>query len=226
VACNGHDVCRDADLLHRDAHWPFRDVPGHLLERCVGSPLAKRMDLVKADWRSNLHVSAQLNVKVFFPDGRTHWSAVAMSNYAFDEKFYSIVADDFHIILSEEFDCFHIKSQLDPETLVDVKIKRTVPGFKVGKDGKTNYGDDPAYPWGCMKHIFWPQGVAEGTIEVKGEKIDVAGKAIFVMALQGMKPQHAGTSYSFSYPSCAALTVAKLPDGISSLSRARTCRPS
>ncbi|KAA8904657.1 oxidative stress survival, Svf1-like protein [Sphaerosporella brunnea] len=146
---------------------------------------------------ANLHVSAQLNVKVFFPDGRTHWSAVAMNNYAFHESFYSFFADGFSIILSEDHDSFHIKSQLDPETVVDVKIKRTFPGFKVGKDGKTNYGDDPANPWGCIRHIFWPRGVAEGTIEVKGEKVDVAGRALFVMALQGMKPHHAAARWNF-----------------------------
>jgi len=154
--------------------------------------------------RSNLHISAQLNVKVFFPDGRIHWSAKTMSDYAFDPTFRSFFAgengEDFSIVLNEAGDSYHIKSRLDPEVLVDVTIDRKVAGFKVGKDAKTNYGDDHANPWGCIRHIFWPKNSASGAVEVKGEKVDVAGKNIYVMALQGMKPHHAGTFLSLVRP--------------------------
>lgn len=150
---------------------------------------------------ANLHISAQLNVKVFFPDGRIHWSAKTMADYAFDPTFRSFFAgengEDFSIVLNEAGDSYHIKSRLDPEVLVDVTIDRKVAGFKVGKDAKTNYGDDPANPWGCIRHIFWPKNSASGVVEVKGEKVDVAGKNIYVMALQGMKPHHAAAKWNF-----------------------------
>lgn len=130
---------------------------------------------------------------MFFPDGRIHWSARTLENYGFDERKRSFAADDFSLILSDDGTSYKITSQLDPETLVDVTITRTVAGFKIGKDGKTNFGEDLKNPWGCIRHIFWPQAKSEGSITVKGEKFAVDGIAIFIIALQGMKPHHAGT---------------------------------
>jgi len=78
-----------------------------------------------------------------------------------------------------------------------VKITRTIPGFKVGQDGRTNYGEGPQYPWGCIRHVFWAKAESEGTVEVKNEKLDVAGKAVFILALQGMKPHHAASKWNF-----------------------------
>jgi len=117
-----------------------------------------------------------------------------MENFEFYEQKWSCRADGFSIEFFESNDCYHITSTLDSETMVDVKIYRSIPGFKVGKDGKTNFGNDPRNPWGCIRHLFWPKGRAEGNVKVKGKKLTVDGKAIFVMALQGMKPHHAGTT--------------------------------
>ncbi|KAI5820981.1 oxidative stress survival, Svf1-like protein [Pyronema omphalodes] len=147
---------------------------------------------------ANIHVSAQLNVKVFYPDGKIHWSAKTMDNYAFDEKKRSFGADNFRIELALDNNSYRIISNLDTETLVDVTITREIPAFKVGKDARTNFGDDAANPWGCIRHLFWPKGKAEGTLTVKGEKIDAAGGAVFIMALQGMKPHHAASKWNFA----------------------------
>lgn len=119
-----------------------------------------------------------------------------MENYGFDEENRSFAADDFSIILSDDNNSYHIVSQLDPECKVDVTVTRTVPGFKVGKDAKTGFGTDPQNPWGAIRHIFWPKAKSEGVLEVKGEKVDSTGGAIYVMAMQSMKPHHAGTSHS------------------------------
>ena len=144
-----------------------------------------------------LHVSTQVNVKVFYPDGKIHWSAKTVGNFGFDEHNRSLKGDDFSIILADSNDSFTVKSELDPETLIDLKFTRAARGFMVGKDGKTNYGEDPDAPWGCIKHLFWPKCHAEGKLTVKGEVLNVAGRAMFVMALQGMKPHHAAAKWNF-----------------------------
>lgn len=161
-------------------------------------------------------------MKVFYPDGTIHWSAATMDNFGFDEQKRSFAADKFHIVLSDDNGSYHIKSELDPETKVDVKITRTIPGFKVGQDGRTNYGEGPQYPWGCIRHVFWAKAESEGTVEVKNEKLDVAGKAVFILALQGMKPHHAGTQCHSRFASLKLCLPSrdKLLNGISSLLKA------
>ena len=71
-------------------------------------------------------------------------------------------------------------------------VRRTAPGFQVGKDGKSYFGTDPQNPWGSMRHAFWPRCECEGTIITNDGEIDLKGRALFIMALQGMKPHHAG----------------------------------
>jgi len=83
------------------------------------------------------------------------------------------------------------------KALVDLTIKRTAPGFQIGRDGRSYYGTDPKAPWGSMRHAFWPRNSAEGTITTEDGPVDFKGKAMFVMALQGMKPHHAAAKWNF-----------------------------
>lgn len=82
-------------------------------------------------------------------------------------------------------------------SIVSLTVTRTAPGFQVGKDGKTYYGTDPAQPWGSMRHAFWPRNTVEGSIVTKDGPIDFKGKALFIHALQGMKPHHAAAKWNF-----------------------------
>jgi hypothetical protein len=83
-----------------------------------------------------------------------------------------------------------------------LKIIRTTPGFVAGKDGKTLYGTDPKNPWGSMKHAFWPRCSVEGEIVTKDGPIDFKGRALFIHALQGMKPHHAGMNILSFFEIC------------------------
>jgi hypothetical protein len=139
----------------------------------------------------NLHITAQVNFKMFYPDGRIHWSTVPLQNFVFENQKRNLKAENFKITLSDSGDCFFITCT-DPETTLNIKISRTAPGFKIGKDGRTNFGQDPKDPWGFIRHIFWPTAKAEGTVTIKGENLNIAGRACLSMALQGMKPHHAG----------------------------------
>lgn len=86
----------------------------------------------------------------------------------------------------------------NPKSSVNLVVKREAPGFQVGKDGKTYYGTDPAAPWGSVRHAFWPRNTVEGTIVIDNKPIDFSGRALFIHALQGMKPHHAAAKWSFA----------------------------
>lgn len=94
--------------------------------------------------------------------------------------------------LNEEGSAYTIKSVVNEASIVNLTVTRAAPGFQVGKDGKTYYGTDPKHPWGSMRHAFWPRCKVEGSIATKSGNIDFGGKGLFVHALQGMKPHHAG----------------------------------
>jgi len=84
------------------------------------------------------------------------------------------------------------------KSIVNLTVKRVAPGFQVGNDGKTYYGTDPSAPWGSMRHAFWPRNTVEGTIVTKEGPIDFKGRALFIHALQGMKPHHAAAKWKFA----------------------------
>jgi hypothetical protein len=110
----------------------------------------------------------------------------------FDEGMYSFGADNLSLTLNEEADAYVLKSTVSPNCLVDLTFKRTTPGFVVGKNGTSYFGTDPKKPWGSMSHAFWPRCTVEGTITTPDQAYDMAGRGVFIHALQGMKPHHAG----------------------------------
>jgi hypothetical protein len=84
------------------------------------------------------------------------------------------------------------------KSIVNVTVTRVAPGFQVGKDGTTYFGTDPKAPWGSMRHAFWPRNTVEGTIVTEDGPIDFKGTALFIHALQGMKPHHAAAKWTFA----------------------------
>jgi len=175
----------------------LRKLPGFLLPRVL---VGHRTDNSPPPQNRNLHFTVQLSTKIFHPDGRIVWSSKPVTNYGFDEGNYSFYADDMAITMSEDGNSYSIKSMVDPGLSIDLTCTRLGPGFKIGKDGKSLYGTDPEEPWGAIRHIFWPRNKLTGFMVVaeKGEpvKIDFSGTTMLVMALQAMKPHHAGMSIS------------------------------
>jgi len=113
----------------------------------------------------------------------------------FDEDQYSFYADDLAVVLSEDGNSFSIKSMVDPDIAVDLTVTRVAPGFKIGKDGRTGFGTDEKNPWGFIRHVFWPRCSVEGNVLVKGERWwpeGAKGMGLMSMAMQAMKPHHAG----------------------------------
>ena len=86
---------------------------------------------------------------------------------------------------------YTVKSARNEKSLVDLKITRAAPGFQVGENGTSYFGTDPQEPWGSMRHVFWPRCEVTGGFETKEGRVEFQ-RAMFVHALQGMKPHHAG----------------------------------
>jgi Svf1-like N-terminal lipocalin domain len=145
---------------------------------------------------SGVHITCQFNTKIFYPDRKTQplWSSDQLENHGFDDEKYSFFADDVAVTLSEDGNEFTIKSVVNGNSLVDLKVTKLAPAFVAGKDGTSTYAVDPLVPRGWMKHVFWPRNKVTGTIVTEAGALDLAGRGLFIHALQGMKPHHAGIS--------------------------------
>jgi hypothetical protein len=108
---------------------------------------------------------------------------------------YSFGADNLALTLNDDATAYSIKSAVNEDSLVNLTFTRQAPGIVVGKDGTSYFGTDPANPWGSMRHAFWARCSVEGTIITKEKTYDFKGRGMFVHALQGMKPHHAGKCY-------------------------------
>lgn len=120
-----------------------------------------------------------------------------MDGHGFDDRQLSFYADGCAITLNEEGTSYSVKSATNEASIVNLTVTRTAPGFQVGSNGKSFFGTDPQHPWGSVKHAFWPRCRVEGSIITKSGEIDFRGKALFIHALQGMKPHHAAAKWKF-----------------------------
>lgn len=150
--------------------------------------------------RSGIRITCQFNTKIFSRDpSKPHlWCSNPLRNYDFSEDKTSFYADDCAVELSEDGNSYTIKSMTDERATVNLKITKAAPGFQVGETGTTLYGTDLENPWGSMRHAFWPRCVSEGTITTTDGAVDFKGQAIFIYALQGMKPHHAAATWNFA----------------------------
>jgi hypothetical protein len=156
----------------------------------------------------NLRTTAQFVSKIFYPD-RTKpflFCSDALVNYGFSDDKYNFFADNVSVELSEDGTSYHVKSAVNEDCMVDVKISQKAPGFDVGKDGTSYYGTDPEAPWGKMMHSFWPRCKFEGKCFTKDGEIDMGGEGLYIHALQGMKPHHAGGSIQSRRKQCGSWT--------------------
>jgi hypothetical protein len=123
------------------------------------------------------------------------WTSTHLENFV--AKGTDFTADDVSIILNEEGNEYTIKSIVNDDSLVELKITRESLGFKIGENGTSLYGEDLANPWGSMRHAFWPRAKATGKIVARGTQLAISGHSMYVMALQGMKPHHAAARWNF-----------------------------
>ncbi|KAK9493463.1 oxidative stress survival, Svf1-like protein [Lipomyces doorenjongii] len=148
---------------------------------------------------AGLHTTSQFTCRIYHPDKpeESVWTSTHLNDFAVGADKTNFKADKLSIVLSEDLNTYTIKSSVNDKSIVDIAIVREAPGFKVGKDGMTRYGTDYEKPWGSMRHIFWPRATVKGNITVNGHLLEVSGRAMYVMALQGMKPHHAAARWNF-----------------------------
>jgi hypothetical protein len=120
-----------------------------------------------------------------------------LKNIDISDDMLNFYADNVAFELSADGTSYTLKSMTNEASLVNITIKQIAPGFQVGKDGKTTYGTDPTAPWGYIRHNVWPRNSCEGTIVTNDGPIDFKGKALFIHAIQAMKPHHAAAKWTF-----------------------------
>ena len=80
---------------------------------------------------SGIRTTCQFNTKVFNLDGtKPHlWCSTPLTEHFFSEDMTGFFANDCALELSEEGDCYAIKSMTDERALVNLKVTRSAPGF-------------------------------------------------------------------------------------------------
>lgn len=147
---------------------------------------------------SGIRKTVQFNTKLFPPNsGPILWASDPVDDYSFPSGGLDFSSPSVSVTLNPAGDTYTIKSTLNSRSIVSLTVTRTTPGVVIGKDGTTQYGTDPARPWGSMMHAFWPRCTVAGNIITSSGPIDFAGKGLYVHALQGMKPHHAAARWNF-----------------------------
>lgn len=138
-----------------------------------------------------------VNVKLFNEEtGKSHvWDTDELKSWSFSEDGFNFKGDYSSADLSDDGTSYTLHTKNDRVGVAaDLVFTQAAPGFKVGADGTSYYGTDPAKPWGRMTHHFWPRCTVSGTITGNGATTNINGIGMFAYALQGMKPHFAGRS--------------------------------
>lgn len=145
-----------------------------------------------------LSFTAQFTCRVVHDDKpeESVWTSTHLEDY--EAKGTEFNAHEVHVSLSQDCNSYKLSSNVCEDSIVDFTIVREAEGFKIGSDGTSLYGTDAAAPWGSMRHVFWPRASVKGSISIKGNKIDIDGHCMYVMAMQGMKPHHAAARWNFA----------------------------
>lgn len=152
-----------------------------------------------ADTYRGVRTTCQFNTKIYDHDGpgKHQWCSDPVYNHGFDDARTGFYADNVDVSLSPDGTTYTIKSAVNNDNVCNLIVKKTAPGFMAGEDGTSHYGTDPKHPWGSMRHVFWPRASVTGTMQTKAKTYKVDGRAVFIHALQGMKPHHAAARWNF-----------------------------
>jgi len=146
-----------------------------------------------------IRTTAQFSAKIFAKEpGQEHlWTSDNIANFSFSDDRLDFKGEACSMDLSADGKSYHIRSTANKKAVVDLTFTQTAPGFVVGKTGTSNFGTDPAKPWGRMRHVFWPRCQVSGSIVTQQGPVDFAGRGLLSHALQGMKPHFAAAKWNF-----------------------------
>ncbi|KAF9036202.1 oxidative stress survival Svf1-like protein [Panaeolus papilionaceus] len=144
--------------------------------------------------------------------GEKIWKSINVTNFVtpppgHDKR--SSKADEYSVLHkdtpgSDTPEKYVINANLGVDLQISLEIARpaSVPGYKVGKGPKGGYsyfGPDTEKPEGYVIHRFWPRARASGHIIQSGKAETVQGTAMFVHAIQGMRPNLVASRWNFAH---------------------------
>lgn len=124
------------------------------------------------------------------------WSSTKLENVRIEGN--NLYADRLSMEINNHGTEYHLRSSVTKDITIDVVLQRLIPGVKVGEDPITYYGKSIKDYWGTVRHVFWPRNAVSGTIITNNGSISFSQDlCMFVMALQGMKPNHCARLWNF-----------------------------
>ncbi|WVR06944.1 hypothetical protein IAU60_003980 [Kwoniella sp. DSM 27419] len=152
--------------------------------------------------------TTQMTFKLYNPKTKkTVWRSLNASGQKFDKQ--NLKADQFEIKHSGSpttEEVYHITATLDKSVHFDLTFTRPAdaPGFKYGKGpqgGISTFGkeQDESKRDGFVVHRFHPLAYSAGTLSIEGQTVDAKGDAMFVNAIQGMRPNLIASRWNFAF---------------------------
>ncbi|PPQ66222.1 hypothetical protein CVT24_000334 [Panaeolus cyanescens] len=155
----------------------------------------------------------QFTCKIADPTkGEKIWKSINVNNFVtpppgHDKR--SSKADEYSVLHkstpgTDTPEKYVINANLGVDLQVSLEISRpaSIPGYKVGKGPKGGYsyfGTDTEKAEGYVIHRFWPRARASGHIIKGGKAETVQGSAMFVHAIQGMRPNLVASRWNFAH---------------------------
>lgn len=148
----------------------------------------------------NIHKLSQMTFKLVYEEEekkkKNIWVSEKISDHEFKGANY--YSKKFTIEFSDDNQLFKLKMK-NKELIIELKTERVTDGIVFGDDGKTVYGHDRNKPSGFVSHVFWPHCKILGTVDFRGEVVELDTHGVFIKALQAMKPYHAAMRWNFLY---------------------------
>ncbi|KAH8086833.1 oxidative stress survival, Svf1-like protein [Filobasidium floriforme] len=150
----------------------------------------------------------QMTFKLYNPTTKKSiWRSLSATGFTVDAKDgRSCKTNEYeikHTGSASGSETYTIHAQLDKTTTLSLNLVRPAdaPGFKLGKGEEGGYsrfgknmGDD-----GFVIHRFHPHVQSSGQIMIDGKVIDAKGEAMFVAAIQGLRPDAVASRWNFAF---------------------------
>ncbi|KAK8864504.1 hypothetical protein IAR55_001754 [Kwoniella newhampshirensis] len=152
--------------------------------------------------------TTQMTFKHYNPKtGKTTWRSVNATGAKFHDR--GCKSDQFeirHAGTPTTEETYTISAHLDKTVQLNITYTRpsSAPGFKYGEGpegGISTFGKDrtPEKRDGYVVHRFHPLMHSAGTVIIDGQVVDAKGDAIFIHAIQGMRPNLVASRWNFAF---------------------------
>lgn len=152
---------------------------------------------------------SQLTFKLYNPKTKKSiWRSLNASGFQPGTDRRGCKANEFEIKHSgspETEETYSITGSLDKTVQISLEFTRpaSAPGFKYGDGedgGFSTFGKEQGEKKdGMVIHRFLPMGFTKGSLIVEGKVVDAKGDAMFVHAIQGMRPNNVASRWNFAF---------------------------